>query len=124
MTHHEALVILDSAERTHRLPRSKGGHGHPLTLRCFTSALNYNARSCGYTPTEFRHQWKTVLPALARNGYVRVEAQGDCGFVLLSMTDGGRAVLDRWNHEGCESHPAPNQPKPCHASTLREKDAA
>jgi len=65
-----------------------------------------------------------VLPALARNGYVRVEAQGDCGFVLLSMTDGGRAVLDRWNHEGCESHRAPNQPKPCHAPTLREKAAA
>src|SRR5580698_7420111 len=97
MTHHEALVILDSAERVHRLPRSKGGHGHPLTVRCFTSALNLNAQACGYSPKDFRNQWKKVLPALVRSGYARVEAQGDCDFILLSLTDGGRAVLDRWN---------------------------
>ena len=124
MQHHEALVILNSAERTHRLPRSQGGHGHPLTVRCFMSALNLNARICGYAPTDFRNQFKQVLPALQRNGYVRIEALGDCGFVLLEMTSGGRAVLDRWNREGCESHAAPNQPKPCHAPILREREAA
>jgi len=123
MTNHEALVILDSAERTHRLPRSKGGHGHPLTMRCFTAALNLNARACGYAPVDFRNQWKTVLPSLMRNGYVRVESEASCDMVLLTLTNGGRAILDRWNSEGCESHPAPN-PKPCHAPALREKDAA
>lgn len=124
MTHHEALVILDSAERRHLLPISKGGHGHPLTKQCFLAALNLNARACGYAPVDFRNQWKQVLPALARNGYVRVEAQGDCGIALLAMTKGGHATLDRWNREGCASHPAPNQPHPCHAPEIRRKQAA
>jgi len=124
MTHHEALVILESAERTHRLPRSRGGHGHPLTLRCFVAALADNAKGLGYSRKDFLNQWKGIFPGLLKNGYVRVEPQ-DCGMDYLTLTAGGQSTLDRWNREGCQTHAqAPNRKHACQAPSLRQKDAA
>jgi hypothetical protein len=125
MTHHEALVILESAERRHRLAPSKGGHGHPLTLRCFMSALRINAQPLGYSPKEFLNQWKSIFPGLLKHGYVRVEPQEDCGLDYLTLTSGGRTTLDRWNREGCPSHAqAPNRRHACQAPRLCQKDTA
>jgi hypothetical protein len=124
VTHHEALVILESAEINHRKPPAKGGHGHPLTLQCFMGALKLNARACGYSPADFLNQWKAVLPGLLRNGYVHLDAQAHCGISFLSLTKAGRITLDRWNTEGCESHRATREVKPCSAPEIRDKVAA
>lgn len=99
MTFHTALVILDSAERSH-----KEEHHHALTLHCFLTALRDNAKAAGYTPLEFTKQWTRILPKLQSAGLVKIGTVDRCGRAHLNMTIGGRATLEHWNANGCESH--------------------
>jgi hypothetical protein len=104
MTIHEALVILESAELVHKAPRSEGGHGHRLYLECFYNALGDNAAAAGYTPKAFYNQWTAIFPRLERQGLIRIVAEPGCGLRRLSMTPAGRALLEKWDREGCQSH--------------------
>jgi hypothetical protein len=99
MTFHAALVILDSAEKTHRIE-----HRHALTLECFLTALKDNAEPLGYTPLEFSKQWTRMLPDLLKHNLIRVGEPDRCGRTHLSMTVQGKGLLEYWNLNGCESH--------------------
>jgi hypothetical protein len=99
MTYHTALVILDSAQKTHRVE-----HRHALTLDCFISALRDNADAAGYEPLEFTKQWTRILPKLLKNNFIKIGEEDSCGRKHLSLTLQGKGMLEYWNLHGCQSH--------------------
>ena len=100
MTQHEQLAIIFIAERAHLKPVEEEGHGGPLTMHCFLTALKENAPALGFPPGYLFNQMSAAFPRLVKKGWISM-CPDTCGQDHISLTEDGLKQLEEWNAKGC-----------------------